>query len=67
LKDPYIERLPQVLARVGIGRSTLYSMIQRGAFPAPLKLGTRAVGWLSTDVNAFIQTRDRAMRPREDV
>ena len=38
-------RCPSVCERYGISRSTLYSWIQQGLFPAPIKLGPRAVGW----------------------
>lgn len=57
-----IERLPVVLNRLGISRSSLYKMIQRGDFKSPLQLGPRAVGWLSTDTDDFIAARVQASR-----
>ena len=35
----------------GLLTSTLYAKIAAGEFPKPVKLGKRAVGWLSTDVD----------------
>lgn len=57
-----IERLPVVLSRLGVSRSSLYKMIQRGDFKSPLQLGPRSVGWLSTDTDEFIATRVQASR-----
>jgi prophage regulatory protein len=55
--NPSIERRPTVLQRLGVGKSTLYTLIRRGLFKPPLKLGGRAVGWLSSDVTEFILAR----------
>lgn len=65
MKQPVIEHLPTVLSRLGVSRSTLYKMIQRGQFKSPLKLGPRAVGWLSTDTDDFISSRVQASRQQE--
>lgn len=50
-------RLPAVLQRVGLSRSTLYHFIQHDAFPPPLKLGSRASGWLEDDINKWLRDR----------
>ena len=44
----------------GLSRSTLYAMIAEGRFPAPVKLGTRAVGWRETDLTAWLASREAA-------
>jgi prophage regulatory protein len=49
-----ILRLPQVKARVGLSRSTIYLRVSDGSFPRPVSLGARAVGWLESDVEAWI-------------
>lgn len=54
-----ILRLPQVLARLSISRSTLYSWINQGKFPKPIKLGgtdKSASGWLESDIQVWLQT-----------
>ncbi|MEZ5490253.1 MAG: AlpA family phage regulatory protein [Gammaproteobacteria bacterium] len=51
---PRIEKNPEVRARIGISRSTLYRKIQEGTFPAPISLGGRATGWLDHEVTAWI-------------
>ena len=40
-----ILRRPEVEARTGYPTSTLYTKIQTGEFPRPIKLSARAVGW----------------------
>lgn len=57
-----IIRLPQVKARTGLSRSTIYSLIKAGQFKAPISLGARAVGWLDSDVDEFIAARVNASR-----
>lgn len=55
-------RLPQVVAAVGYGRSTLYRLVKQGEFPAPVSLGARASAWLESEVNDWIQRRIRESR-----
>lgn len=61
-----IERLPAVLARTGLARSTLYAAIEAGEFPPPVPIAARAVGFLSTEVDQWIAKRAqlRAARRR---
>lgn len=54
---PTIERLPGVLARTGLSRSTLYALVAKGGFPAPVKLSIRAVGWKSAEVDCWLESR----------
>ena len=43
-------RLPEVLTVCGLSRSSVYLKIQQGAFPPPIKLGARSVGWIEAVV-----------------
>lgn len=52
-----IQRLPDVMARTGMGRSWIYAAVQSGMFPKPVKLSARAVGWRSNDVDAWLASR----------
>lgn len=47
-------RLPQVEAVVGLKKSKIYSLLQAGQFPAPVRLGPRSVRWKSSAVRAWI-------------
>ncbi len=60
--DRFVRR-PEVEFRTGLKRSTMYSYIKQGRFPQPIPLGTpRAVAWLSSEIDAWIETRVRAAR-----
>ena len=50
-------RLPEVISRVGLARSTIYLRINDGSFPAPVKLGARSVAWLESAVDEWISDR----------
>lgn len=50
-------RLPEVLRATGLSRSTLYRKIKESAFPSPVQLGERAVGWRESEVIAWIDGR----------
>ena len=58
-----ILRWPDVQKRVGICRSHAHQLIARNQFPAPIKLGPRASGWLESEINTWITQRIRASRP----
>lgn len=50
-------RRAETLSRTGLPESTLYRLMANGQFPRQLKLGPRAVGWLESEVNAWIAER----------
>ena len=50
-------RLPEVLARTGLSRSTIYVRLDQGRFPRPVSLGGRAVGWIEAEVDEWIRER----------
>ena len=54
-----ILRLPEVLARVGLSRSTVYQLMAASDFPASVRLTPSSVGWRSDDIEAWIASRPR--------
>ena len=54
---PRIVRLPDVLKRTQLSRSTIYNFINSGSFPSPVKLGARAMGFFAADIDAWILSR----------
>ena len=52
-----ILRRPEVEARCSLSKSTLYELIRVGQFPAPVKLSPNRVGWLESDVQAWLEAR----------
>ena len=57
-----ILRLPQVLTRTGLSRSTIYLRISEGSFPRPVSLGGRAVGWIEEEVDDWLDKQIKASR-----
>lgn len=57
-----IERLPEVINRTGISSSGIYARISDGTFPKPVSIGPRAVGWVSSEVDDWIDQCIRASR-----
>ena len=49
-----ILRRPQVEEMIGLSRSTIYLRIEQGTFPKPIPLGGRLIGWLESDIQAWI-------------
>ena len=50
-------RLSEVKHQVGLGRSAIYEQIKSGQFPAPVRLGARAVAWPSDQIANWIDSR----------
>jgi prophage regulatory protein len=50
-------RLRAVQDWTGLSRSMIYALMQSGDFPKNIPLGSRAVGWLEADIQAWIESR----------
>jgi len=58
-----ILRLPRVMQRTGLPRSSIYSRMAEGTFPKSISLSGRrengrkgrAVGWVESEINRWIQ------------
>jgi len=51
-----------VKERTGLSRSSIYLKISQGLFPKPVSLGARAVGWISTEVDEWLQQQIESSR-----
>ncbi|EBP4364576.1 AlpA family transcriptional regulator [Salmonella enterica] len=49
-------RLPEVLKRTGFGKAWIYRLISEGRFPAPVKIGVRAIAFVESEVDEWIQS-----------
>ena len=54
---PRFIRRKAVEERTGLARSTIYQMVNEGRFPRPVRLGGRAVAWLETEVDDWVDAR----------
>ena len=50
-------RLPEVMHRVGLSRSTIYQYIEEGRFPAQVRLGRRCVAWNYEEIDSWIEEK----------
>jgi prophage regulatory protein len=60
-----ILRLPEVINRTGLSRSSIYLKISKNEFPSQINLGERMMGFLEGDINKWIDERIKASRPGE--
>ena len=52
-----ILRRTEVEAKTGFKRAHIYSLMKEGKFPKALRLGVRAVGWDSVEIEQWIADR----------
>ena len=52
-----ILRLPQVIQRTGLSRSSIYLRMANNEFPESVSLGGRAIGWLENEIDEWIVER----------
>ena len=57
-------RLSEVQTRTALGRTTIYRKMREGSFPEPLKIGTRAVRWIESEIEAWKAACPRATGDR---
>lgn len=55
-------RLRQVEDKIGFGKSWIYQQIQMQQFPPSIRLNSRHVAWLESEVDAWIHQRIRLTR-----
>lgn len=52
-----IMRLPEVKAATGFGHAWIYALMAKGEFPKARKIGARAVGWPSDEIEQWVTDR----------
>ncbi|WP_428840103.1 helix-turn-helix transcriptional regulator [Burkholderia ambifaria] len=68
-----IIRMKELATKVGLGRSSIYERLDANnprfdsTFPKPIHLGAAAVGWLESDVDAWLEARIAASRGEQAV
>lgn len=50
-------RRSEVERIIGLSRSWIYAAIDRGEFPAPIRLTSKAVAWRESDIEAWVESR----------
>ena len=60
-----ILRLAEVMAIVGLSRSTIYAWIAEESFPRYIRLGGKSVGWKYSEIMAWVEKCAEATRSAE--
>ncbi|WP_409289908.1 AlpA family transcriptional regulator [Pseudomonas sp. KCJK8927] len=55
--DRHIMRRDEVEQKTGFKRSHIYNLMKAGQFPQCRRIGTRAVGWDSLEIEQWVQDR----------
>lgn len=67
-----IYRIHDLTKITGLSRSSIYDKLNHNSprydstFPNPVALGSRAVGWLSSEIHAWIFSRTRARQSDDE-
>lgn len=49
-------RISEVSTSCGLARSTIYLKLSQGKFPKPVNVGTQAVRWRHSDIQAWLDS-----------
>ena len=52
-----ILKVKQVAEEINVSVAQVYKLVSLGRFPKPIKLGERGSGWLTTEIDAWLQSR----------
>lgn len=55
-KPPRLLRLPEVMNRVGLRRSTIYQRMNEGRFPRCRSLGPKSSVWVEAEIDAWVES-----------
>ena len=58
-------RRPEVEARTGLSRSSIYARMAEGTFPRPVRLGKYGVAWIEAEIDEWVRNRISAGRTAE--
>ncbi|EPK1678805.1 TPA: AlpA family transcriptional regulator [Raoultella ornithinolytica] len=50
-------RLPEVQRRTGYSKAWLYRLMSQQRFPSPVKIGTRAIAFVESEIDEWINQR----------
>ncbi|HEF4887331.1 TPA: AlpA family transcriptional regulator [Klebsiella oxytoca] len=48
-------RLPEVIKRTGVSRTTIYRLINKKSFPSPIKISEKTIAFVESEVNDWIE------------
>ena len=57
MEQQRILRMAEVKTITGLSRSSIYEMMKCNQFPKSIKIGKRAIGWISAEIFSWIEGR----------
>lgn len=58
-----IIRVGKVQELTSLSRTTIYRLEQANKFPSRIQLGEQAVGWIESEIESWIESRTRGIKP----
>lgn len=58
-------RLPEVMRRTGYGKAWIYRLIEAGQFPKSVKIGTRSIAFVESEVDEWVANKIAESRSGE--
>jgi prophage regulatory protein len=57
-------KLPEVMHRIGLGKTTVYALMKAGEFPKPVRFPRSRVAWVESEIDDWVQKiiRDRDLQ-----
>ena len=50
-------RLPEVQRRTGYSKAWIYRLLKEGRFPKSVKIGSRSIAFIESEIDAWIEQR----------
>ena len=50
-------RMPDAMRRTGYGKAWIYCLISQDKFPKPVKIGSRSIAFVKSDIDEWINQR----------
>jgi prophage regulatory protein len=54
-----ILRIPDVIARTGLSRVSIWRKVREGQFPAPIEISANTIGWPESEIAQWQASRPR--------
>ena len=57
MSNSKVLKVKEVASEISVSVPQVYKLVSLGRFPKPIKLGERGSGWLTTEIDAWLQSR----------
>ena len=57
MSNSKVLKVKEVAEEINVSVPQVYKLVSLGRFPKPIKLGERGSGWLTSEIDAWLQSR----------